>query len=58
MSIEEERNTKTFAMSMLSLYDGAKTGVRVDSDLSEEFEVKVGMHKGCVGCHIFFLQWW
>ena len=32
----------------MSLYDGAKTRVRVDSYLSEEFEVKVGMHQGSV----------
>ena len=32
----------------MSLYEGAKTRVRVDSELSEEFDVKVGMHKGSV----------
>ena len=32
----------------MSLYEGVKTRVRVDSDLSEEFEVKVGMHQGSV----------
>ena len=30
----------------MSLYDGAKTRVRVYSELSEESEVKVGMHQG------------
>ena len=34
--------------SVMSLYEGAKTRVRVDSDMSEEFEVKVGMHQGSV----------
>ena len=34
--------------SVMSLYDGAKTRVRVDSGLSEEFEVNVGMHQGSV----------
>ena len=34
--------------SVMSLYDGAKTRVRVDSELSEEFEVKVRMHQGSV----------
>ena len=29
--------------SVMSLYEGAKTRVRVDSELSEEFDVKVGM---------------
>ena len=34
--------------SVMSLYDGTKTKVRVDSELSEEFEVKVGMHQESV----------
>ena len=34
--------------SVRSLYEGAKTGVRVDFELLEEFEVKVGMHQGSV----------
>ena len=31
---------------MISLYERAKTSVRVDSELSEEFEVIDGMHQG------------
>ena len=34
--------------SVMSLYRGVKKMVRVDSELSEEFEVKVGMHQGSV----------
>ena len=34
--------------SVISLYEGANTRIRVDSELSEEFEVKVGMHHGSV----------
>ena len=34
--------------SLMSLYDCAKTRVRVDCELSEEFEVIVGMHQGSV----------
>ena len=34
--------------SVMSLYGGAKTRVRADSELSEEFEVKVWMHQGSV----------
>ena len=30
------------------LYKGASTGIRVDSELSEEFEVKVVMHRRSV----------
>ena len=43
--------------SVMSLSDGAKTRVRVDSELSEEFGVTVGMHQGSV-LPPFFLQWW
>ena len=32
----------------MSLCEIAKTRVRVDSELSEEFEVTVGMHQGSV----------
>ena len=34
--------------SVMILYEGAKIRVRVDSVLSEVFEVKVGMHQGSV----------
>ena len=34
--------------SVMSLCEGAKTRVRVDSELSEELEVKVGMHQAPV----------
>ena len=34
-----------FVRSVMSLYEGAKTRVRVDSELPEELEVKVGMHQ-------------
>ena len=34
--------------SVISLYEGAWTRVRVYSELSEESEVKVGMHQGSV----------
>ena len=40
--------------SVMSLYEGAKTWVRVDSELSEEFEVKVGMHQGSVRSPFLF----
>ena len=33
---------------MMSLYDGAKTRIRVYYELLEEFEVSVGMHQGSV----------
>ena len=41
--------------SVMSLYGGVKARVRVDSDLSEVFEVKVGMHQGYVLSHFLFV---
>ena len=40
--------------SVMSLYEGAKTRVRVDSELSEEYQVKVGCTKDLC-CHLFAL---
>ena len=34
--------------SVISLYEGAMMRVGVDSKFSEEIEIKVGMHHGCV----------
>ena len=34
--------------AVMSLYEGATTRVRVGLELSEEFEVKVGVHQGSV----------
>ena len=38
----------------MSLNEGAKTRVRVDYELSEEFEVTVRMHQGSVLSHSLF----
>ena len=38
----------------MSLYDGAKTRVRVGSAYSEEFEVNVGVHQGSVLSPLLF----
>ena len=39
--------------SVMSLCEGAKTKARVDCELSEEIEVKVGMHQGSVLSPLF-----
>ena len=39
---------------VMSLYDGAKTRVRVGSAYSEKFEVKVGVHQGSVQSPLLF----
>ena len=46
MGNEEERYTRVMVTAVMSLYEGAKTRVRVGLELSEEFEVKVGVHLG------------
>ena len=40
---------------VMSLYEGAKTRVRVRQELSEEFEVKVGVHQGSVLSPLVFV---
>ena len=40
--------SEVMVRAVMSLYDGAKTRVRVGSAYSEEFEVKVGVHQGSV----------
>ena len=40
--------SKVMVRAVMSLYDGAKTRVRVGSAYSGEFEVKVGKHQGSV----------
>ena len=47
-ALRKEEIPEVLVRSMMSLYEGAKTRVRVDSELSEEFEVKMGMHQGSV----------
>ena len=43
--------------SVICLYEGAKTRVSLDSELSEELEVKVEMNQGYV-LSTFLLQLW
>ena len=45
-AMRKKGTPKVLDRSVMSLYEEAATRVRVDSDLSEELEVKVGMHQG------------
>ena len=45
-AMRKKGKPQDLARSVMSLYEGAKTRVRVDSELSAEFEVKVWMHQG------------
>ena len=47
-AIRKKGIPNVLARSVMSLFEVARTRVRVDSELSEEFEVKVGMHQGSV----------
>ena len=46
---------EVFVRSVMRLYERGKTSVRVDSELSEMFEVNVGCSKDLC-YHLFFLQ--
>ena len=46
--------SEVMVRAVMSLYDGAKTRVRVGSAYSEEFEVKVGVHQGSVLLPLLF----
>ena len=43
--------------AVMSLYEGAKTRVRVGLELSEEFEVKVGVHQGSALSPLLLRSW-
>ena len=47
-ALRKKEIPEVLVRSVTSLYEGAKPRVRVDSELSEEFEVKVGMLQGFV----------
>ena len=40
--------SEVLVRAVMSLYDGAKTRVRMKSVYSEEFEVKIGVHQKSV----------
>ena len=45
-AIRKKGIPEAMVRAVMSLYEGAKTRVRVGLELSEEFEVKVGVHQG------------
>ena len=47
-SMRKKRIPEDLVRSVMGLYEGAKTCFRVDSKLSEEFDIIVGIHKGSV----------
>ena len=49
-AIRKKGLSEVMVRAVISLYDGAKTRVRVGSAYPENFEVKVGVHQGYVRC--------
>ena len=47
-AMRQKGPSEVMVQAVMSLYDGAKTNVRVGSAYSEKFEVKVGVHQGYV----------
>ena len=45
---------EVIAQKVMSLYDGAKTTVRVETAYSEKFELNVGVHQGSVLLPLLF----
>ena len=48
LSLGKKELPKVLVRLVMSLYEGARTRVRLDSELSDEFEIKVWMHQGSV----------
>ena len=48
MGHQKEVLSEVMVRAVMSMFDGAKTRVRVGFAYSEEFEVKVGVHQGSV----------
>ena len=53
-AIRKKDLSEVIVRAVMSLFDGAKTRVRVGSAYSEEFEVKVGVHQGSVLSPLLF----
>ena len=48
LAMKKKGMPEVLVRSVMSLYEGAKTRVRVDSELSEELVIEVDMHQGSV----------
>ena len=53
-AMRKKDRPEVMVRAVMSLYDGAKTRVRVGSAYSRKFEVKVGVHQGSVQSPLLF----
>ena len=55
MGTNKEKTTPEILVKVvMSLYEGSKTKVKVGSELSEEFDIVVGVHQGSVLSPLLF----
>ena len=55
-AMRKKNLTEVIVRAVMSLYDDAKTRVRVGSAYSEEFEAKIGVHQGSVLSPLLFAK--
>ena len=54
MAMRKKKVSEVLMKALMSLYDGAKTKVKVGSGLSDKFRVNVGIHQGSVLSPLLF----
>ena len=54
MAMRKKKVSEVLMKALMSLYDGAKTKVKVGSGLSDKFRVNVGVHQGSVLSPLLF----
>ena len=54
-SLRQEGVPKWLGRAVMATYEGARTAVRVGTGLSQDFEVKVGVHQGSVLSPLHFV---
>ena len=57
-AVRKKCSPEVIVRAVLSLDHGAKTKVKVRSELSEKFLMQVGVHKYLCYCHCFLQLWW
>ena len=54
----KKKELTNILVKAMSLYEGLKTKVKVESKFSEEFYVSVGVHQRSVLSPLLFALWW